>query len=377
MSKVLKIVDIANSIFTSNMVNKTQKEYGIPLNEIQEGLPDFRTLQIENKLIPGKLYSCKIPVNMLSCDNTYNRGDQISKSKILENLKLSKGFSYSHSGVLVAFLRKDGNLILTQGNHRAIMSYLCFGENAMLPVSLYVHSENEDNYVLKESENFHTDGVRRYNATAGQKFKGGYYSGDKEYVNLYEICKSHNISIANTKVDFDEKCTFESYEYLSRVIKMDNSIQNSLTHECLEVLKNNLKDGDTDIRGYVFLGLFIFRKYFAKPMEDIFKNNPGSSFDNFLKFLLSERTTKQFGTVLTTQKEITKGCGSIKCGYYFASRFVGYFNQYCRAKGLKISNGRDSSRYAAITDSSDVWQELSRHMEIDLRDKAKKSAFDV
>lgn len=376
MSDLVNIVELCKKTFNESTLKNLRNRYSIPVTKITESLEDFRILKSDNKLIPGNTYVCKVPVSSLFCDNTYNRGDELSKNKILNNLEKTKGFSYNHAGVLVAFLRKNGKLVLTQGNHRATMSYLCLGENALVPVSIFVHDTNDEKEcVLIESKNFHTDCTYRYNITQSQKFKGGYHSGDESYIDLYELCKSYGISIAKTNHDFDSDCTFESYEYLIRVLKMDNTIDHALSRECLQTLAKNLKPGDRDIKGYVFMGLFNFRKIFDKTINDVFKNNIGTSFDDFVNFIFNERPKKQFSNEMTNQKDITQGVGSIKCGYFFASRFVGYFNQYCRAKNLKISNGRDSSKYCAIADTSDSWTELLNKMNSELRDKAKESAF--
>ena len=93
---------------------------------------------------------------------------------------------------------------------------------------------------------------------------------------------------------------------------------------------------DTDISGYVTNGLVCFKQIFGKRIQIIFDANPHTSFDDFIKFVFTERKTFNGAGDLTTQEDIIEGSGVIKVKQYFASKFVVLFNEYCLTRKCRV-----------------------------------------
>jgi hypothetical protein len=309
-------------------------------------------------LKPGKSYVCLVKVKLLYGDSTYNRTDELNLTKAVENLEEKGGFWYGHANTLVAFLRPDGTLVLTQGNHRTAQRYLTQGPDSLVVVNVKVHDTNDKKKMNEiEASNFDSDNVLRWNMIPEHKFKGRYNAGNREYVELYNFVKPFGVSIAGTNLGvYTATHTFESYGNLLESLATDNTSNKEYVKMAMSSLVKYLQE--PDIKGFLFTGLVLFQKVFGERIYKIQKNNKNKcSFDDFIKYVFTERKTFNGMGNLTTQQDIVEDSGGIKVREFFASRFVVLFNEYCFARKIDWRvNGLKGS--CAIPESCDEWQSL-------------------
>jgi hypothetical protein len=321
-------------------------------------LPTFKSLKDDDKILPGSSHICLVEVDELWADACYNRIKELNLPKVFDNLEKLGGFSYLTAGILQAFVRPNGRVVLTQGNHRASKVYLTGGKNSYVPILLKVHETSDvDQCILDEAKNFNSDGTARWNLQLPDKFKGGYYADVKDYVDLYNFVKQYKISIAATNEgDYIATHKFESYTELMKAMASDGEPFPNV-RDSLSALTRYLPK-DTDISGYVTNGLVCFKQIFGKRIQIIFDANPHTSFDDFIKFVFTERKTFNGAGDLTTQEDIIEGSGVIKVKQYFASKFVVLFNEYCLTRKCRV-DVKSLKGKIAIPESCDEWSKLT------------------
>lgn len=361
---VYSIVDTTTNHKSLNpkRLNQIRGTISNPIDTPPTGIPTFSTQEDFSRLEKGNSYLCLIPVKLLYSDDSYNRIDDLNVTKAIQSLEKANGFSYNHANSLVGFLRPDGVIVLTQGNHRACMKFLTAGQDGLVLVSLRVHSETD---IIKcqqiEAEDFNTDGTCRYNMTQYHRFKGGYGAGKKEYIDLYNLVKQYGISIAGTnKGDYIATKSFESYTYLQKALKLDKSDDKRYVHACLSIIPKYLQEHD--IKGYVFIGMVLFLQGFNRRLELIKKvNKLIYSHDDFVKYIFTERRKNNGKGKLTTQDDITGSSGDIKNEIYFGTRFVALFNEYALDRELTIKC-KDLQGDLAIPERSKDWREFTENL---------------
>lgn len=353
---------LCHKSLTSKRLNQIRGTMADPIDTAPTGIPTFNTQEDFGRLVKGNSYMCMIPVKLLYSDDSYNRIDELNVGKAIQSLEKSNGFSYNHANSLVGFLRPDGTVVLTQGNHRACMKFLTAGEDGLVLVSLRVHSELDISKCQQiEAEDFNTDGTCRYNMTQYHRFKGGFGAGQKEYVDLYNLVKEYGISIAGTnKGDYVSTKTFESYTYLQKSLKLDKSDDKRYVRECLAIIPKHLQEHD--IKGYMFVGMVLFLQGFNRRLELIKKaNRLNYSFDDFVKYIFTERRKNNGKGKLTTQDDITGSSGDIKNEIYFGTRFVALFNEYALDRDLTIKS-KELQGDLAIPERSKDWREFTENL---------------
>lgn len=363
------VVDVVKNHpkYDTNSVDKIRKEFSKPIDTVPVGLPTYEELEKCGSLSKGHSYVCLVPVNLLHSDSTYNRIDEINIKRALSSLSKSKGFSFNHAGTLVAFLRPDGKIVLTQGNHRCAMAFLTMGDGANVVVSLRVHSvDNIDACVEIESSDFITDCSDRWNITQIQRFKGGYFAGRDEYIYLHNLGKKYNIAIGGVSDGFIPKKTFKSFSYLTGALKFDPTPNKIHVNDCLSALSKYLNE--KDIKGYSFWGLLGFKVCFNSRLELIKKANPLIfSFEDFVKYVFNDKKTLGGLGPCLTQHDLTKESTTQKDEKYYISKYVALFNEYALARNLCTKSQKLQGKYA-IPESCDEW---SRYHSM-LSDNAKK-----
>lgn len=334
-----------------------RSNYGASLDLLPD-LPLYSDLVKSGTMEKGHSYVVLVPVKYLTSDNQYNRVSELNMTKLMTSIKKANGFSYAHCTTLYAFLRWDGTLVLTQGNHRTIMAWLTQGPDTLVPVNIRVHDIDDHNEVIRiEAENFNTDNNERWNMTQGHRFKGGYIAGDKRYVDLYNFVKPLGISIANTNLgDYTSLKTFESFASLEEALKIDETPNKILIRETLRSLVKHLVE--KDINGLAFIGLINFRKRFEYRLDKIAAMNPLQySFDDFIYYIYRERRHFNGKGKLITQSDITLSTAATKSRPFHASRYVPLFNEYCLDRGLEV-NKMGLKGNCAIPDTCDEWKTL-------------------
>lgn len=357
LHRIIEVVDNHPKL-TSKKLNLCRSKLNSDMDSYPSDLPTFDDLKKFGNLKPGHSYVCLVPVKLLYGDSEYNRTDELNLQKAIDNLEEVGGFWYGHANILVAYMRPDGTLVLTQGNHRTAQRYLTKGPDALVVVNIKVHNTNDLKEIAEiEASNFHSDNMLRWNMIQEHKFKGGFVSGKKEYVELYNFVKPFGVSIAGTNVgDYIATHTFESYGNLSEALVIDDTVNKEYVKMAMSSLVKHLQE--PDIKGFLFAGLVLFQKVFGERIYKIQKNNKNKlSFDDFIKYIFRERRNFNGLGNLTTQQDIVEDSGGIKIREFFASRFVVLFNEYCYARNIDWRvNGLKGA--CAIPESCEEWQNL-------------------
>lgn len=358
---IIKTVD-NHPHLSPKKLNHCRSKLSTPLGHYDYSLPKYEDLKKAKVFKPGQSYTVLIKVKYLWADTIYNRIAEINLTQALKNLESRGGFSYPDANTLVAFLRPNGQLVLTQGNHRVTKCYLTQGPDAYVVVNVNVHSSlDPEQWIKTEAQNFTTDNNLRWNMIQGHKFKGGYAAKDKYYVDLYEFAKQFNVSIAGTNEgDFVATHTFESYGNLEEALKLDDTPNKEYVKFAMHSLTNHLIE--QDIKGFLFVGLVQFQKVFGERLNKIQKQNRLIySFDDFIKFIFTERRTFNGMGKLTTQQDIVEDSGGIKIREFFASRFVVLFNEYCFARQIDFNRGGLKGS-CAIPETCEEWKNLIENL---------------
>jgi hypothetical protein len=357
LHRVIDVVD-GHKALTQKKLNYFRSELNNPIDTKPTDLPKFTDLLKSGVFKPGTSFVCLVPVKLFFSDDYYNRIIYLDLKKAMESLEFAKGFSYNHANSLVAFIRPDGTLVLTQGNHRASMAYLTQGPDALVVVNVRVHTETEqEKYIQVEATDFTIDNNNRKNMDQYDRFKGGFVAKDEKYTKLVEIVKPFGISIADThKGKYKATKTFESYTYLLQGFTTDDTPNKKLAKECLSVLSKHLVE--TDIKGYCYVGLVLFLKSFNERITAISEMNPLQySLDDFIHYVFQERKKLNGVGKLTVQEDITTSTAAVKSLKFFASRWVILFNEYCLVRDFKVRGRKVNGGYA-IPESCEQWQEF-------------------
>jgi hypothetical protein len=359
---ITKVVD-SHPKLTPKKINYFKSKLGKPLDSYPSSLGTYEDMLIEGRLKKGKSYFLLIKVSTLFADDTYNRIDELNLTKVMENLEKLRGFSYDSANTLVAYLRPDGTLVLTQGNHRAAMCYLTLGPDGYVVVKVIVHDAETIAECIKiEAINFTTDNNLRWNMVAKHKFKGNLKAEQTEAVELYNFVKPFGVSIADTHRD-DYVCThtFESYGNLLEALSIDDTRDKEYVRNALDSLTSHLKT-EKDIRGFLFVGLVLFQKVFKTRMNKIESHNRLiCSFDDFIKYIFEERRMFNGSGPITTQQDVVEDSGGIKVREFFASRFVVLYNEYCFNRGIDFRKGGLKGN-CAIPETCDEWKVLVENL---------------
>lgn len=356
----ISLVSLFNnhSGLTPKILSDIRKECGQVVDSPPENIPTFKELQLKGKLKPGYSYICRINVKDLFSDPDYQRPHEINITRILKSLRSKKGFSYKDSNTIVAFMRPDGTIWVTQGNHRSIMLLIAMHLNPLIVCTLHIHPEDYSIAKCKEIEadNFTTDALDRESLKAHQKFRGA-YTGRKQWaMDLYNYLKPYKISIAASNSIIDGPCgtfkaikSFTSYSCLQESFKLDLTQDKLYVKTALMALSRNLVE--VEINGPAFCALVIFLQQF----ESTLVKYKDYTLDDFLTWIYRENLSddpRNFG-VPTQQSDIAKS-GSLKAKsyHYFASRYVMLFNKYAYIRKFKI---RSNGTYA-IPEGSSEWK---------------------
>jgi hypothetical protein len=359
---ITKVVD-SHPKLTPKKINHFKSKLGKPLDSYPNYLPFYEDLLINKSLKPGNSYIVLIKVKHLFADDKYNRIDELNLTKVMENLESLKGFSYSAANTLVAYLRPDGKLVLTQGNHRAAKCYLTQGPDAYVVVNVFVHASiTIEECIEIESINFTTDNNLRWNMVQKHKFKGNFHAKQTKAVELYNFVKPFGVSIAGTNEgDYVATHTFESYGNLEEAIGLDDTKTKEYVTKALISLTTHLKK-EKDIKGFLFVGLVLFQKVFNTRLDKIQKNNASiCSFNDFIKYIFEERKMFNGSGPSTTQSDIVEDSGGIKVREFFASRFVVLFNEYCFSRNIDFKRGGLKGN-CAIPETCDEWKTLVENL---------------
>jgi hypothetical protein len=294
-------------------------------------------------------------IGELMTDPEYNRGDALKYGNQERDLISMQGFSYSSAGVLAAFLRPNGTVVLTQGNNRTSMLFaVTQNENARISLTLNFHKEglSEEEMTRIEAENHNADCNFRTNQTSDDKFKSAFHSKQPWAVAIFNFLKPYSIGIAGTLEEAKFNCTSHTYidkarkeagdEYVKRFLDVHTKV--FLDDECEKNVYGNFVRG-----GSIFLS--VFNAHIAEVDQ---KNGGIDSFQDMMRHYFADRKkgALQIRKLMEEQgmpqaalsqvpileclrqSDITQGNRVIKGAALFVCRFVSLYNDYCKQNDL-------------------------------------------
>ena len=237
-----------------------------------------------DKYIGGENIVVSARISDLWGDPTYNRVEDINYNNCEKQIRNVGGFSFFASDILSAFLRPDGRVVCTKGNHRVTMRYLVDQDrSARVIVSLKLHSKCASiaQMVIDEARDHTFDCSYRTPQKGDDKFKSNYYAQEPWAVKLYKDCAKFSIGIAGTNPN--AKFDLPRYSYLTRA-------QNNNGIECTEKFLKAFTEKDCSkvIGGNIIVAGSSFCKHFKKIINDVDTQYGVDSFADMLNFYFHE-----------------------------------------------------------------------------------------
>jgi hypothetical protein len=277
-----RVIDLATTKVDDKIYENLSK-YRI-VDQMPSGIPlmedVIRDYLFGDKYIGGENVLVSARVGDLYGDPTYNRVEDINYNNCAKQIRNVGGFSFFAADSLSAFLRPNGKVACTKGNHRITMRFLIDqDEDARVIISLKLHRKEStiEEMVIVEAKDHTFDCSYRTNQKGDDKFKSNYYAEEDWAVKLYNDCARFSIGIAGTNVDaeFD----LPSYSYLTRAQKDVGTVY---TEKFLKAFTS--RKCSNIIGGNIIRAGSSFCKYFQKIISEVDKEYNVDSFADMLEF---------------------------------------------------------------------------------------------
>ena len=290
----------------------------------------------------------------LLSDPTYNRILELSYGNCERDIKNLKGFSHKAAGVLFAFVRPDGTVVLTQGNNRTTMLWMVTQDpNARIAVNLNFHSRSLsfDDMLQAESNNHRSDCANRTPQTLLDKFKSAVHSSQDWAIKMFNLLKAYDIGVADTLPNARFSC--KSYNSISK------AEAESSPDAVKEVLKNftdlyvGIENPNIEISGNFIRAASIFITVFSKHIKEIDTRNKCESFSEMLKWYFRDmeptlRDVKRKGIKIAirqnlTQDDICINSGLFKGNQVAVCRFISIYNEFIDSQEWEFSKSQNTA----------------------------------
>lgn len=148
------------------------------LRSIYELAQELGKLKFAKGTIGQKLNIVYVKVSQLKISADYQRYIQTA------TIKRAKQFNYTLCQVLFVAQRPDGDLVVVDGQHKALMAYLGGGEDTEIPCMIYVHDENLSlpECIATEAELFSELNTTRKNTSTLDKVRAGLSFNDDDAI---------------------------------------------------------------------------------------------------------------------------------------------------------------------------------------------------
>ena len=148
------------------------------LRSIYELAKELGKLKFAKGTIGQKLDIVYVKVSQLKISADYQRYIQTA------TIKKAKQFNYTLCQVLFVAKRPDDDLVVVDGQHKALMAYLGGGEDAEIPCMIYVHDDSMSlpECVAVEAELFSELNTTRKNTSTLDKVRAGLSFNDDDAV---------------------------------------------------------------------------------------------------------------------------------------------------------------------------------------------------
>jgi hypothetical protein len=303
----------------------------------------------------GETIHAMVEVGDVFGDPTYNRVNRIHYGNIAANLKKRGGFSYKSAGTISLFLRPDGTLVATKGNHRVTKMYAVTGDRkALVPAEITIHpSEDVSEIIRLEAEDHNVDCNYRTSQATDDRFKAAFHAGEKWAVDLYNYLSDFSVGIAGT----NEEAKYEATSY--RQITKSMTISESACSCYINAF--TLMNCESELGGIAAYAGTCFLANFTESIKYVDQNNNVDSFAGMMDYIYNNRNNSSLGFLENvTQTGLTKGNGKFKGEEVNVARLISLYNEYCqkvlRAKIPTLNNtaiGYSSNEYLDFIKKAD------------------------
>ncbi len=362
--KLVKIIDLYDQKVDdkrreklSSMVVKDQLPKNLP--NAEDVVKKFLFGEIDH----SETIICLAKAEDLYSSPIYNRPEEIDLNKCEQHLYYQGGFSHRLAGTQSAWFRPSGHIVNTQGGHRTTKKYaVTLDPDSRVLIGLKFHPPHstEDQIILTESEDHHTDAAFRKNQTGDNKYKSAYHSNQPWAVELFSYLKPFSIGVAGTLEGAE--FTLPSHSYMTTAINVAGkpNVSRYLTaftkHKCEKVILGNCV-----VAGSLFLDHFGEYIEVVDKENRVDKENECDSFSDMLKYYFTEygslyKVVDPDATNLT-QSALVAGNSLYKGNEPATARFVFLYNEFVRIKRLKI-RGNQKTAIPFEGSKSTAWNEF-------------------
>ena len=279
---VKKIIDLALDKVSDTDFENFSK-YSV-VDQMPSGHPNMEDVVRDyidgDKYIGGENILVSARLGDLWGDPTYNRVNQINYNNCMKQVRNVGGFSFFATDILSAFLRPNGKVVCTKGNHRITMRFLIDkNPDARVVVSLKLHDRDAtiDKMVILEARDHTFDCSYRTTQKGDDKFKSNFYAEEAWAVKLYNDCAKFSIGIAGTNPQ--AKFVLPRYSYLTRA---QNIIGDVYTNKFLKAFTS--RNCAKTIGGNIIVAGSSFLKFFHKTISKVDKQYNVDSFADMHEF---------------------------------------------------------------------------------------------
>lgn len=346
MSKLINLVSqYKETDKLQELDRENLKSLGI-VDELPMGIMSYEDAVKKFSPQAGQSITALVKVKDIYSDPKYNRTEKIHYGNIKRDLQKVGGFSYKNAGVLSGFVRPDGTIVSSKGNHRGSGAYGATGdEKTLVPMELTFHPKDisYDEMIRIEAMDHNVD--CNYRTTQGQedKFKTSYHAGESWAGELYGFLAEFNAGIGDTNPLTHH--VIKSHSWVIKSRKVDD-------YACRKYMKAftglNISK---EISGFTLFGGVNFLKSFKESIDWIDKANNTDSFWLFMEYVYQKRNNHFLGFLSNiTQSNISKGSGKYKGPEVMVARMVSLYNEFCsKVANYKIpTNNNDAIGYSSV-----------------------------
>tara|TARA_R100000152_G_C6758289_1_gene182162 strand:+ start:178 stop:1425 length:1248 start_codon:yes stop_codon:yes gene_type:complete len=347
----------------SNWLNITQyRIWGIAKDTLTGEKQEFPLIpvftDIKSRLSTKRSTPCLISLWNVFGDASYNRSQEINWSQIDENIRYSEGFDISAAAYIeVLYDPKTDRFIVTKGQHRVIMLWLCCGEDALISANVKLLDDDytEEEHITSESKDHYVDAQKVARQKAHQKGLSAYVSGDKDDIKYTNFILSHGIGVKGKMHLFPQCSHYKRVCETPWAVQASQDISPENTSRALHLLNQYLPSKDKTIGGKsikcVTTYLTMFNDKIIKTVE---KNQPKwDTAEDFVEdvftYIFKKRNVPSSkwlkGSQVLRGENITLPL----------ARLVNYTNEFCAEARIKLPDGRKFDDGDWCSTSEDIW----------------------
>lgn len=378
----MALLNIVNLYKQTTHIPEKKKTFISTLNvtdTLSKGFKPFDQAMKELKPKSGDTFYALVKVSDLYSDPTYNRSNRINYGNVVKGLVKFGGFSHKLAGALSGYLRPNGKVVLTKGNHRATKVYAVTQDgDALVLVEITVHNPDitHEEMIQIESQDHSADCNVRTAQTQEDKFRAAYHAGDEIAVNLYNFLSTYRIGISDT--NDESQFSINSYSSLEKARKECEA-------SCRRYLKAFTdKNCGKEVSGNAVRAGTLFLKYFQNSIHRVSRDSGDIDvFGEYMKYVYKKRgRERQFGKGFVQPVDnasITSGNSKIKTQDLTIARMISYWNEFCDPedgylKGLVSNFSIPSNQKNSIGLSSKEFQNFLQGCNIHLKTKVEEIA---